>query len=425
MPARVTFRRRIHPVIAACSLLVIASCGSDDAGPYSSFNTPDASVDARMDSSSTGGSPPSEAGGAGGIQFTMGGTGNSPFAAGGFPTGGGAGAGGTDSASGKPDGGISTEGGLEGGDASESGAPDCGPVGTQAVPTDACDAYAVARCTRLEACQLYQLRYEFGDQSTCRIIKRRECERKYGLPGQPASLLAAVHDCAALLVNAPCACVLDEVCTVVSGAGTLPNGAPCRESNQCAGGLCDLSSGADCGACATGGKAGDPCDTFSPPCGAGLVCGTSQACVKPIARGGFCLDASECQEGLACVDAKCSAPLGQDASCDSNPDACDSGVGLSCLGGVCTELGIASAGADGGGACGFGQDGSFTACDAFSRCSGSQCTPKDGPGAACDPISSTTNPTCMPTLFCDPIQRECAAFVLAACVPMDGGLDGG
>jgi hypothetical protein len=304
------------------------------------------------------------------------------------------------------------ESGLAPEDAGTPAPRDCSPTGTATVSADPCRALAEAECARFQACTPFTLVVGFGDVPACVTVRQRECEATYASPGQ-ASILDAVHDCAARWINAPCNCVMGETCPALAPKpGTLDDGSSCYNARQCAGGVCNARS-FECGECATGTSLGELCGRELPPCKAGLTCNAGGVCAKPRERGQRCAKSNDCAANIVCVGGKCGDHLPAGADCRNDSEVCDPLSGVLCDQQTCVQVEYTEATGDGAeAACGPG-DGKLTLCSAKSLCSSlpftpGQCQPRGGVGAPCDPGETAERPACFPELVCDPQSNQCA-----------------
>lgn len=137
-------------------------------------------------------------------------------------------------------------------------------------------------------------------------------------------------------------------------SGTLEAGAPCRESTECADGLCsaDFDPHPCPGVCipfALEGKACTPL-TLGPAvfddCAPGLDCaaGLCVATAKKMGEGEGCSACGDCEDGLLCLEGKCAA-LQEGITCQNASDCgegepCSYDWGFTCEQGKCAlELG--------------------------------------------------------------------------------------
>jgi hypothetical protein len=306
---------------------------------------------------------------------------------------------------------------LEGGAEPDAGTPspkDCSPIGTATVPADPCSAFAEATCLNYESCTAFAIQTTFGDHASCVAVWKNFCAETYASPGQ-ATQLADVHDCAAKLINAPCGCTLDEVCSdLVAKPGSNATGTACSDGRQCAGGVCQGATLTTCGTCKDGGKAGDVCGRGAALCSAGLRCGSQNTCVRPRLRGQRCDTSQDCGNGLSCNAGRCDALLPAGADCNRDALSCDTFNGVFCLNGKCTQFKVTEATGTGDDAvCGADGDGVQTLCTASAVCVGGHCKARgDTVGAACDQVQA-----CVPELTCNQLKNECAAATVPSCGP--------
>jgi hypothetical protein len=173
--------------------------------------------------------------------------------------------------------------------------------------------------------------------------------------------IAGLSACATLLDAASC---LDWYRSVLPAecrpAGTLPNGASCLYSSQCAARDC-FSSGTWCGKCQERVAVGGPCHVGLNTCDAGLVCakgcvvqgGACQNlnghCAAPVLEGSACQQSSDCREDLVCYSGVCSQPSQLGQPCPQGSE-CDRTEDLACVRGsdgvsrTCTRMSYAATG---------------------------------------------------------------------------------
>jgi hypothetical protein len=180
--------------------------------------------------------------------------------------------------------------------------------------------------------------------------------------------------------------------------GTLPDGAPCGDSTQCAGGLC-YRNFTPCGACVSRAAVGELCLPYG--CARGAVC--------PFCKG------QNCQAGFRCV---ADVPERGDEGelCTGRVDIC--ARGLHCdetTTGTCILPGPPGTTCKGDTDC------------RFRRCDHGVCADQSAEGGAC-----TFDWNCRPGLvccgtapLCDALPRQCAQPPPAPAAPAGGACDRG
>jgi hypothetical protein len=265
---------------------------------------------------------------------------------------------------------------------------------------------ARALCDRNFACIPNRMRQLYGDEPTCVARFRIFFENSVLVPG--IAYTDADRDaCADEVTHRSC----DDVrhgnqaaaCRrIVFEPGTLPDGAPCNRSNQCASNYCPFMCGSTCSAKP---GVGAPCGT----CDDDLVCAPNKTCAVPVPPGGDCDDGHPCQSDLFCLHGTCTSLVREGATCDPKASSTDPAVraqsttstcewmteGLGCYSGKCTR----TQGVGDGEACGW-ISGVYHDCSASGFCSTStpsECLPHAEDGATCN---DSVGPHCMPPALC-------------------------
>ena len=269
---------------------------------------------------------------------------------------------------------------------------------------DACNQVATARCDRLAACSMADLRKRWPDEATCIARETLACTEGQAAPNTAATPVT-VSACADALAASTCESMFaaqpPAACAPQDGPGAV--GAACSFASQCSTGYCSVGPTTLCGTCETPPVAGADCTTAG--CGPTLVCvRATMQCQAPVAAGGACGKGLPCEETLACVGATdtvmgtCTAQLTTvGATCDptrkTGPD-CASSAGVVCdaMTKQCVTQPLAAAGQP----CGP-INGVNTACLAGATCvippgtTSATCIAPAADGAACD---ETTGPGC-------------------------------
>lgn len=367
----------------------------------------------------TGGSSAGQSGqsGAGG-QTSGGAAGTGGGAAGDAGQGGNAGQGG------KGVGGKIEFGGFGG--KGEAGSANGGAGGGVSALTQACAAYATARCEKAKTCIADEPKRLYGPQgdADCVQLTTAACEDRANA-AQSNVTPSDVQACATATNAATCSAFRATpplpACATV--AGKAANDTPCVFDETCASKYCKKALTAGCGVCAAAPVSGADCTTFS--CGTGnLVCkqndkpsGPARTC-QPAGGPGQCDADDDCAVGSYCPPAgfgirTCKASGGSNAQCDpTEQGSCDAGLGLSCKAGTgfpAQNRCVANELANPGAACGPGAGGNKI-CGGASACIGGKCVPHTVEGMTCDP---TAGPACL-------LGYQCVAgqFGVKSCVDL-------
>ncbi len=182
-------------------------------------------------------------------------------------------------------------------------------------------------CQRYEDCAPFVFQMFFGTAAVCRDYVETYCEQMKDQPGVPASYPQQARNCMALLVTTSCECTAEDVgCDFP--AGTNADGVACAFDEQCSSGYCFAPEGAACGTCDDYTTVGEACGPTLPDCAPELDCGSSDVCVARHPIGGVCDGASDCLEGLVCINDVCANPLQEGDTCSGSQ--CDFSKGLYC-----------------------------------------------------------------------------------------------
>jgi hypothetical protein len=289
-----------------------------------------------------------------------------------------------------------------GGERGGAGGSSAGAAGTS--KAEACIAYTTAVCKRRAEC----LGVDAGD---CFSATQYCPDATFGAGSTltVASLLA----CAGAYATFPCAALARDQVPPCATAGTLPAGARCEFSAQCASLTC---VGSPCGSCAEAVRGGEPCVSEGVVCASGFYCGGDGRCAalpdpsRPPALGDACASSVVCPD-----QAFCSLPPGSGTgTCAPYPGAGEAcAESLTCRAGSYCDLDQTCRALPGeGAACGV---------DAFTGratwcASGLVCEPGaslsegtcSAPRAAGEPCVTTTGAvlaaSCAKGLYCDTAQ---------------------
>jgi hypothetical protein len=194
--------------------------------------------------------------------------------------------------SGDPSGGESSNGGAAG----TAG----GTIVLGDSKTEACIAYALATCTRLDLCTL-------RPTTLCLQQQTFSCPDLTFSDG--ASRTAAeVKACAQEIMTFPCDKLAAGYIPDCVRPGTRTGGQSCAFPSQCASLTCNAPKGVACGVCATPGALGADCSSPDVACNAGLRCGASNTCEQAppdasvaVEEGHACDSMQICMNGLYCA----------------------------------------------------------------------------------------------------------------------------
>jgi hypothetical protein len=212
-------------------------------------------------------------------------------------------------------------------------------------PSGSCANLVTAYCNKISECSPTAINDEFGDLATCVSRTGLSCAGFDQLPGTSWTP-AKIDACTAVIATSTCQTLVDGITgdACQTGPGTLPNGSPCGDSSQCAGGRCNKVTTSDggftessfCGTCETKppSTCGDAGACVSPQRCYYDSTGRNSSCVTPAAESAACGSSIPCASGLTCKNSVCVKRGGKDAACQSSSD-CDSTLGLSCIASTC------------------------------------------------------------------------------------------
>jgi hypothetical protein len=328
-------------------------------------------------------------------------------------SGGATASGGRESAGGTGAGGDSASG--TGGTASIADAGTPTPVGRDAATgvvgsAESTMKQATVLCANFARCMESRLRQLYGDESTC--VERTRMFVEASITGPGVAYTDADRDvCAMEMEQESCEDVqafnYGPLCRhIIFDPGTLPDGAPCTRSLQCASGYCPMYQ---CGStCSAKPPIGAPCGK----CPEGVICAENKTCALPVERGGSCDDAHPCLLNSDCFHGTCTAMLDEGDTCDYTAGSTDPAIkqkattprcewldkGLICNSNSkkCQRVKWAGAGA----ACGWLDGTTYAECSDSGFCSQStprKCLPHANDGETCN---GTAGPYCLPPAFC-------------------------
>jgi hypothetical protein len=266
---------------------------------------------------------------------------------------------------------------------------------------------AKAHCANMARCDKHLMQQMYGSETTCVSRLRLYVEIAIQSPG--VAYTDADRDaCSVELENMSCEDFLTgtmgPTCHRINyDPGTLPDGAPCTRSLQCASGYCPMYT---CGStCSAKPAAGATCGL----CHDEMYCAPNKTCAVPSRRGENCDDAHPCQFSLVCFHGTCTPLLAEGESCDWNAQdpavaeqattpPCDWIVqGLICLADKkCGPRKFAAPGE----ACGWQDGQTFFDCSDSGFCSEStphKCLAHANEGETCN---ETHGPYCQFPAFC-------------------------
>jgi hypothetical protein len=278
--------------------------------------------------------------------------------------------------------------------------PNCGSSGDS--PDKACATLAKAQCDRRQACTnaiqpdgVFILN-TYGDMPTCLARQQEACVNNATAPGTGTSP-AQLEKCASEYASWSCADLFDGNANPppdCAPAGKLANGRACAMAGQCASRFCSGTKNASCGLCADEPLDGASCTTSG--CAPGQACKTetndAMVCRDRLLVGDMtCTTDTLCQAFSTCVGASATktgvcTPTSSvvAAPCGGTNPACESNLGLACLGTAgaktCQQVAYVRDKA----ACGTLPDGSR------AECINADCFTTRGPAAATD-----TDATCL------------------------------
>jgi hypothetical protein len=208
----------------------------------------------------------------------------------------------------------------------------------------ACDRVAKANSAFAQRCGETLTAAGASDYDAHQIARASAlCVAEYSLPGIPDPS-SQLNQCASALATAACNTKGELPVCAITPSGTLANGEPCNEGDQCSGGACvfvTADAGTDagapsCGQCETAIASGQPCDETTP---AGL-CANGGVCAIDGSGNGHCipqntyvaaLGASCDQQNDCAPPAYCSFDAtGNSGTCVASAklgEACNSGTG--------------------------------------------------------------------------------------------------
>jgi hypothetical protein len=298
---------------------------------------------------------------------------------------------------------------------------DDGPPGADFSTTDPhvavleeCVQLAAAVCDRLNKCSPYELRYYYGDTTTCAERLQLTCAPYVELPGSSWTL-DRLRACTAGYTNGTCA---DYFAPGGPAAcrpqpGTRTDGATCANSNQCKSAMCNLGL-SGCGTCVQPIKSGQACNG-QKPCELGTSC-VANKCAPDGVKGDACGNGKPaCGTGLYCSANACAPVLGIGAMCNplTTTGECDPIAGLYCD--ATTRKCAAYKVVDSGQACGQTADG-YALCAAGGTCSGTApmatCVSAAMDSAACG-NGTSNNLGCMLPASCS--AAICRVFDPSTC----------
>jgi hypothetical protein len=265
--------------------------------------------------------------------------------------------------------------------------------------TQACNDLASQLCSKLNACSSFAFSLAYTDMNQCNSRVALSCPSGAKANGSGATA-ASLEMCAQAYNSANCADLIAGIAP--SGCnihGTLPVGAACGSSVQCMGdnSYCNIPANQMCGVCATLAGAGQAC-MQATDCQLGLACASSGMCVTPGDMGAHCDTQHPCRVSFTCVNGTCAPPVEAMGTCDPNAQNCDYAAGLFCnTTNKCVPYKTAGAGA----MCGLSATSdSYTVCTGTVLCP----TPSMSLKGTCPTISADN-------AMCDPmgITSECLA----------------
>jgi hypothetical protein len=268
----------------------------------------------------------------------------------------------------------------------------------------ACVAYVRAQCNRRGVC-------DGGGSSAdpCPSVTDL-CPDLLFSPGSLRTV-EGTFACARAWDEMPCPDVLANKAPACVIAGSLPFGASCISSSQCASTACSGGLGT-CGTCIMRAPPGGACGG-SVLCAYGEDC-VSGRCVAPpptgLMLGQACMRFGDCLYPNYCLPGP-----GGEKTCQPLPALGQPCQGTSfCSGGVCTQAKICEPFPTAGSPCKRDANNNFWLCDAASFCdqavSPPTCKPRTPPGSACRALASgQTEASCASGSQCICVDAACSA----------------
>jgi len=296
-------------------------------------------------------------------------------------------------------GGVPATGGAGG--AADGGAADTGPGGQGG--DSACTAYAMARCTRYQACIPWYFSILYSSFADCKQVTLATCSAELSAPGTSRTS-ESVASCAADTAAQSCADWRGKLPASCGVPGSLVVDAGCEYDSQCESAFCDVAAGSWCGVCKARDIEGAACDAGQASCVRGLRCAFGCAtgdtcaatdkqfrCAVPKAQGIACDNITECQATLTCLAGICTTGAALGAACDPSVNAnCEGSADLACVSGSSGATCVKSSYVGANAACNLTTS---QQCSGLGTCAGTDgrytqngpgtCTPPGGPGDAC------------------------------------------
>jgi len=201
-----------------------------------------------------------------------------------------------------------------------------------------CAGFAAARCADFVLCASFADRAHFEDEAECIAGVARACVDGGNMPGVTGAIERA-DGCARALRALDCQDRRDpeaqhRACSVPGKPplGVLPDGTPCVDGAQCAGGACIREGDKRCGACARARAGGDAC-VSTADCGESELYCAGHVCAPRRDVDGECGSDGECRIGLSCIHGRCAiGTMREGEVCISGSNACDPREALRCIG---------------------------------------------------------------------------------------------
>jgi hypothetical protein len=260
-----------------------------------------------------------------------------------------------------------------------------------------------AYCDRLAACAPGWMAISgFPDAASCKTYYVAQCNAELAAP-QTGLTSSLAQQCGEVIAAASCGAFLSRMpfsSACIPRGGTIPNGASCGTSWQCASGSCFGDSPTNlgsCGTCVPSSLLNQACD--SSICADGLHCartstsGTTPVCTEPVAMGGTCVDTTVCPA---------------DGYCDPTTNVCTK---LPAVGQPCNPSAVVYCDPTQAGAlC----DATSSTCEAIPSPDGGGCSTSPDAGRACSGVLSVGS-ACTPSDDVCAIGSACTGGVCTLC----------
>jgi hypothetical protein len=241
---------------------------------------------------------------------------------------------------------------------------------------DPCESSALVLCKKAFECDAMAAASNYDDVDSCQRVRAQSCRMSLTAPdvNENDESTRLCRDAVAQLscddfLYAP----VPRSCHVQPGAREA--GMACIVSAQCTSGMCLLSQGAACGACARLAHEGEHCEGDAA-CEPDMAC-LHGVCVAPALEGAACAVSSDCARQLSCEAGRCTKRAVVGSPCSGH---------TSCVGGASCDEGLCEAdhAAAEGETCGRLENGDLAVCLGGRMCGPhGKCLPRIAEGGAC------------------------------------------